>query len=287
MMLCSQARRRPTSCAPLVRSRLHCCSTALQSATARVGQGQRTVCSATARFGLRDVELDLGSAGRSMRLVLPTDWRDVPQTRDDPPFWAVPWPSGTATALHLLGRPELVAGHRVCDLGCGLGPAGLAALLAGAADVTFADRSASALHCVTASVAANGLAGDRCVAHEMDWFEASSVRPLAACFDVVLACDVCYSLTTADSAGSTSLAAVSRAMQTLLAPGGTALVALPIDSEFRPHATREEADRCLAALPFTVEELTELSGAQLPGEGPEGLVESRRVLLARLSSGAS
>ena len=44
----------------------------------------------------------------------------------------VPWPSGTATARHLLAHPSLVAGRRVLDLGCGVGAAGLAAGLAGA-----------------------------------------------------------------------------------------------------------------------------------------------------------
>ena len=67
------------------------------------------------------------------------------------------------------------------------------------------------------------------------------------------------------------------------------LVALPIESEFRPHANRDEADKCIATIGqagFRLEELIEMRGAQLPGEGPEGLVPSRSVLLGRMSKGA-
>lgn len=43
-----------------------------------------------------------------------------------------PWPSALAMAAELLRRPQLVSGKRVCELGCGLGLAGLAAAAAGA-----------------------------------------------------------------------------------------------------------------------------------------------------------
>ena len=43
-----------------------------------------------------------------------------------------PWPSALAMSAELLGRPHLVARQRVCELGCGLGLAGLAAAVAGA-----------------------------------------------------------------------------------------------------------------------------------------------------------
>lgn len=105
----------------------------------------RPICTANASaFALRECSIDLHSAGNgsgpdgaSLRLVLPKDWRDIPHTPDNPPFWAVPWPSGTALAGHLLGHPELVGGKRVCDLGCGLGTGGLAALHAGASEVAL------------------------------------------------------------------------------------------------------------------------------------------------------
>jgi len=242
------------------------------------------------RFALREVCLDLlGGSSRRIRLVLPQDWRDVPHRARAPPFWALPWPCGTATSRLLLERPELVAGKQVCDLGCGVGAAGLAAGLAGAEHVAFADHNAHALHCAWAGAEANGL-GDRCSTLALDWSDElhatdSSEGPTR--FDVVLACDVCYSLSTEDTAGSASFAAVTRTMRALLRPGGHLLVAMPIESESRPQATHEEAHRCFEALTcpdggFVAERVSELAGAQLPGEGPEGLATSRRVLLGSL-----
>jgi predicted nicotinamide N-methyase len=54
---------------------------------------------------------------------------------DRDPYWARPWPSAVALAAALLERPELVAGKTVADLGAGLGLAGIAAALAGAAQL--------------------------------------------------------------------------------------------------------------------------------------------------------
>ena len=51
---------------------------------------------------------------------------------DRDPYWCEPWPSAVAMSAELLQRPQLVAGKRVCELGCGLGLAGLAAAMAGA-----------------------------------------------------------------------------------------------------------------------------------------------------------
>lgn len=52
---------------------------------------------------------------------------------DADPYWVRAWPSSIALASLILARPELVAGKKVADVGCGLGLAGLAAALAGAA----------------------------------------------------------------------------------------------------------------------------------------------------------
>ena len=79
---------------------------------------------------------------------------------------------------------------------------------------------------------------------------------------------------------------MAQALAPGLAPRGELLIAFPVASEFRPHANREQADRCIATLGkagFRLVELVELSGAQLPGEGPEGLAAMRAVLLGRLS----
>ena len=50
---------------------------------------------------------------------------------DGDPYWTRVWPSAIALAQMLLQRPQLVAGRKVCDLGCGLGVGGIAAALAG------------------------------------------------------------------------------------------------------------------------------------------------------------
>ena len=249
---------------------------------------RRAIACTPPRFALREVCLDLlGESSRRIRLVLPQDWRDVPHRPSAPPFWAVPWPCGTATARLLLERPELVADKQVCDLGCGAGVAGLAAGLAGAEHVAFADFNAHALHCARAGAEANGV-GDRCSTRALDWSdELHATDSSEGRFDVVLACDVCYSLSTEDTAGSASFAAVMRTMRALLRPGGHLLVALPIESGTRLQATREEAHKCVEALTcpdggFVAEGVSELVGAQLPGEGPEGLATSRRVLLGSL-----
>lgn len=50
---------------------------------------------------------------------------------DRDPYWCRLWPSAVALAQFILQQPELVKGKRVCDIGCGLGLAGIAAALAG------------------------------------------------------------------------------------------------------------------------------------------------------------
>jgi 16S rRNA G966 N2-methylase RsmD len=67
------------------------------------------------------------------------------------------WPSAISLAQQLLQRPELVAGKKVADLGAGLGVAGIAAALAGAAEVVLLDREPLALQCALLSGAASRL----------------------------------------------------------------------------------------------------------------------------------
>lgn len=50
---------------------------------------------------------------------------------DRDPYWCRPWPSAIALAQLILQNPDLVRGKRVCDIGCGLGLAGIAAALSG------------------------------------------------------------------------------------------------------------------------------------------------------------
>src|SRR5215211_855028 len=71
--------------------------------------------------------------GRTVRMLRPRDGDAVLDellAEDDPeeerlPFWTQLWPSGTALARTVAGRP--LAGRRVLELGCGLGLVSVAA----------------------------------------------------------------------------------------------------------------------------------------------------------------
>lgn len=74
---------------------------------------------------------------------------------DGDPYWCRIWPSAIVLAEEILKNPQLVAKLRVCDLGSGLGLAGMAALLAGAKEVVFYDQEPLALLCSLLTVHAN------------------------------------------------------------------------------------------------------------------------------------
>lgn len=100
------------------------------------------------------------------------------------PFWAFAWAGGQALARYILDNPELVAGKRVLDFGAGSGLAGIAAALAGAAQVSAAEIDPIAIIAMDLNARANtvtliALEGDIVGAAGADW-------------DVVLAADVCY-----------------------------------------------------------------------------------------------
>lgn len=76
---------------------------------------------------------------------------------DRDPYWCRPWPSAIALAQLILQNPDLVRGKRVCDIGCGLGLAGIAAALSGAKEVVMLDREPVALQCSLLSAQACGL----------------------------------------------------------------------------------------------------------------------------------
>lgn len=77
---------------------------------------------------------------------------------DDSPFWAFPWAGGQALARHLLDAPEQVRGRRVVDFATGSGLVALAALRAGAAEVTAWDLDPFCEAAVRLNAGLNGLA---------------------------------------------------------------------------------------------------------------------------------
>jgi predicted nicotinamide N-methyase len=75
-----------------------------------------------------------------------------------PPFWAFAWAGGQALARYILDHPETVAGRRVLDFASGSGIVGIAAMQAGAAEVTCADIDVFCGAALALNAAANGVA---------------------------------------------------------------------------------------------------------------------------------
>lgn len=97
------------------------------------------------------------------------------------PYWAFAWAGGYALARYIRQRPELVAGKRVLDFGCGSGLVAIAAAQAGAREVWIADIDKMALMAAQANARLNSV-----LLHPVDhdWPE----------FDVLLAADVLYDI---------------------------------------------------------------------------------------------
>jgi len=144
-------------------------------------------------------------------LVLATP--DVPVGRRS--VYAHLWPAGVVLAEQLAGPlAASLAGRVVVELGCGLGPAGLAAARH-AARVILTDAEPAALALVEANARANRLAVDTRVVCWGDDLPAE----LRAAADVVVAADVAY-----DVRQRRPLLAT---IEALLAPGGVAWLADP------------------------------------------------------------
>lgn len=114
----------------------------------------------------------------------PFSAEEISQIETYPAYWAFCWASGQWLARTLLQTPALVADKRVLDFGAGSGVGGIAAAMAGAADVVFCDIDADAIMACQLNVQANDQA-DRCRM-------AGDVFTLSEHFDVVLAADVLY-----------------------------------------------------------------------------------------------
>lgn len=114
--------------------------------------------------GLQLMQQHLMLSGRKMTLIVPRsidavlDMYIARNQGDRDPYWCRPWPSAIALAQLILQQPELVKGKRVCDIGCGLGLAGIAAALSGAKEVVMLDREPIALQCSLLSAQACGVA---------------------------------------------------------------------------------------------------------------------------------
>lgn len=99
-----------------------------------------------------------------------------------PAYWAFCWGSGLALARWILQQPELVAGKRVADVGCGCGVGAIAASMAGAAEVIACDNDLDALLVSRANAQLNKVA----LTYSAD------VADLPSDLDLVLMADVLY-----------------------------------------------------------------------------------------------
>lgn len=110
-----------------------------------------------------------------------------------PPFWAFAWAGGQALARYVIDHADLVRGRRVLDLASGSGLVAIAAMKAGAQEVTAADIDAFALAAVALNAEANGVKlaclGDDLLGNNN-----------AGRWDTVLAGDIFYERETAERA---------------------------------------------------------------------------------------
>ncbi|TIN51129.1 MAG: methyltransferase, partial [Mesorhizobium sp.] len=100
-----------------------------------------------------------------------------------PPFWAFAWAGGQGLARYVLDHPATVQGKRVLDFASGSGMVAIAALKAGAAEVTAADIDPFCATVITLNLEANGV--------KADFVDADSIGTDDG-WDVVLAGDVFY-----------------------------------------------------------------------------------------------
>jgi predicted nicotinamide N-methyase len=155
-----------------------------------------------------------------LRLHLAADivepWQSLERELDagelPPPFWAFAWIGGQAVARYVLDHREEVAGRSVLDLATGSGLCGLAARLAGAADVLTADIDPFAEAAVALNAEANGLAVEVTVDDLLQ-------RPPPD-VDVVLAGDVFYEREMAAAFGAWLGAAHDRGARVLVGDPG-------------------------------------------------------------------
>ncbi len=148
--------------------------------------------------------------------------RDPDQLLDDPavqaqskrtdymPYWAYLWPGACLLANQVLSE-TWPAGTRTIEIGCGLGLAGVAGLVAGL-HVTFSDYSPAALALAAHNARLNGF--ERFETQLVDW-----KCPPAEDYELVLGADVLYE--------NRCLEDVIRVLDRMLAPSGKAILADP------------------------------------------------------------
>jgi predicted nicotinamide N-methyase len=163
-----------------------------------------------------------------MRLHLVDDvlalWHAVQVEQGDPdaalPFWAIAWSGGLALVRYLREHPEVVSGRRVLDVASGSGLCAIAAMGAGASEVSAADIDPYAAAAIALNARANGC---RVTVTHRDLLDQE-----APDVDVILAGDCCYEAALAERLLPWLQAARVRGIDVLLGDPGRRY--LPLDA---------------------------------------------------------
>lgn len=163
----------------------------------------------------------------SLRLFTPTCrfWTENPEFWPFPdPYWAIYWPGGQALARYLLNNPEVSAGRKVLDLGCGCGASAIAARLSGASCVVANDIDPIAAIAIKMNCELNNLAPLPCVTDNMIGSETDG-------WDLILLGDMFYDEALADG--------LHQWLQTCTNTHGTqVLIGDPGRAQFEDHNIR-------------------------------------------------
>lgn len=155
-----------------------------------------------------------------------------------PPFWAFAWAGGQALARYVLDHAELVAGKSVLDIASGSGLVAIAAMKAGASEVTSADIDQFAG--VAAHINAEANAVTLTVSADDFLRNGSDAR-----WDVILAGDIFYERDTAELAFAFLASHAARGATILIGDPGRSYLPknkLKQLAEYRVPVTRELED---------------------------------------------
>ncbi|MBB3135288.1 putative nicotinamide N-methyase [Rhizobium pisi] len=134
-------------------------------------------------------EISLHLASEAHELWLKTE-EELEAIGLPPPFWAFAWAGGQGLARYILDHPEMVRGARVLDFASGSGLVGIAAVMAGAREVTASDIDPWAETAIRLNAGANrvllGFTGADLIGQTVD-------------ADIMLAGDVFYDRAFADA----------------------------------------------------------------------------------------
>ncbi|HRF08068.1 MAG TPA: methyltransferase [Xanthobacteraceae bacterium] len=140
-------------------------------------------------------EISLHVADEAVPLWQKTE-EELGQMGLPPPFWAFAWAGGQALARYILDHPETVKQRRVLDLASGSGLVGIAAAMAGAAEVIANDIDTFAISAIALNAEANK------VSLQSETFDRLDARMPLEHFGTVLAGDIFYERDTAARAFS-------------------------------------------------------------------------------------